>query len=88
MFNGKKLETTANLLLPEMSAEINSELSKALGVYGIDSGREILLLFSRYFTADFMRQFYDGSDMEFYRDWYTIKIEISREFHFPILLGN
>jgi hypothetical protein len=78
MWNGKKILEIAEKLKGTLEHPLNRDLQSALDSSGMDSGGELLDLFVKWYSKDFIRGLWDGSDEEFEKSYSAIYAKLNR----------
>jgi hypothetical protein len=69
MFDYQKIETHAKYFKTVLDDDSQSKLNEALNVSGMDKGASLLLLFVKWYSKDYMRNFFKGTDEEFEKSY-------------------
>jgi hypothetical protein len=78
MWNGKKFFEIAEKLKGSLEHPLNRDLQSALDSSGMDSGGELLDLFVKWYSKDFIRGLWEGSDEEFEKSYSAIYAKLHR----------
>ncbi len=78
MWNDKKFFEIAETLKGSLKHPLNEQLRDALDISGMDRGERLLYLFIRWYSKDFMRGLWEGTDEEFEKEYTDIYVKLNR----------
>lgn len=76
MWNDKKFFEIAESMKKNLEHSLKQQLQDALDISGMDRGERLLYLFIRWYSKDFMRGIWEGTDEEFEKEYISLYAKI------------
>ncbi|MFZ2151177.1 MAG: DUF5662 family protein [Candidatus Absconditicoccaceae bacterium] len=77
MWNSKKIHEHSEKIKDSLGYPYTNQLQDALDMSGMDSGSSLVTLFIKWYSKDFMRNFFKGTDDEFEKSYTQIYASIN-----------
>lgn len=78
MWNDKKFFEIAESMKKTLEHSLKQQLQDVLDISGMDGGERLLYLFIKWYSKDFIRGLWDGTDEEFEKEYIEIYAKLNR----------